>query len=154
MPCVLKLEPSLLRLPTLDSGSSPALPLKCMRTFNFRKIFKCTFKIYGIWPQAQSVGWSHTHTSAQCSPASVGLAQARPNYHAACKYTIQLAHTHPTTHHIHLVILLNSIPYSRKLQGRELSRFDRNKIFVEKTFADCYKTSKFTRVFSLKSFPL
>ena len=25
------------------------------------------------------VGRSYTHTSAQCSPASVGLAQARPN---------------------------------------------------------------------------
>ena len=47
-----------------------------MTTFNFRKIFKRTFKIYGIW----SVGRSYTHTSAQCSPASVGLAQARPNY--------------------------------------------------------------------------
>ena len=61
MPCVLKLEPS--RLPTLHSGSTPALPCKCMRsrTFNFREIFKRAFKIYGIWPQAQSVGRIHTH---------------------------------------------------------------------------------------------
>ena len=33
---------------------------------------------------ASTVGWPvgriYTHTSAQCSPASVGLAQARPNY--------------------------------------------------------------------------
>ena len=43
--------------------------------FNFREIFKRAFKIYGIWPQARS----YTHTSAQRSPASVGLAQARPN---------------------------------------------------------------------------
>ena len=28
---------------------------------------------------ASTVGRIHTHTSAQCSPASVGLAQARPN---------------------------------------------------------------------------
>ena len=73
---MLKLELSPLRLPTLHSGSSPALPCKCTRTFNFREIFKHAFKIYGIWPQAQS----YTHTSAQCSPASVGIAQARPNY--------------------------------------------------------------------------
>ena len=26
----------------------------------------------------------HTHVRTQCSPASVGLAQARPNYMAAC----------------------------------------------------------------------
>ena len=49
--------------------------------FNFREIFERTFKIYGIWPQARSFSHTHTHThtSAQCSPASVGLAQARPN---------------------------------------------------------------------------
>ena len=29
---------------------------------------------------ASTVGWSYTHTSVQCNPASVGLAQARPNY--------------------------------------------------------------------------
>ena len=37
--------------------------------------FKRAFKIYSIWPQALS----YTHRSAQCSPASVGLAQARPD---------------------------------------------------------------------------
>ena len=25
------------------------------------------------------MGWSYTHTSAQCSPSSVGLTQVRPN---------------------------------------------------------------------------
>ena len=39
--------------------------------------FKCAFKIYGIWPQAKKYV---TNTLLQCSPASVGLAQARPNY--------------------------------------------------------------------------
>ena len=53
--------------------------LAVARTFNFQEIFKRVFKIYGIWPQARSVVYIHTHTSAQCSPASVGLAQARPN---------------------------------------------------------------------------
>ena len=33
-------------------------------------------------PQASKQASKHTHASAQCSPASVGLAQARPN-----KYT-------------------------------------------------------------------
>ena len=46
--------------------------------FNFREIFKRTFKIYSIWLQAHTYG-RITHTSAQCSPASVGLAQAHPN---------------------------------------------------------------------------
>ena len=32
-----------------------------LRTFNFWKIFKSAFKIYGIWPQAHSVGHIHTH---------------------------------------------------------------------------------------------
>ena len=40
------------------------------------KIYMCSFIIYGIWPQASK----HTHARAQCSHASVGLAQARPNY--------------------------------------------------------------------------
>ena len=38
-------------------------------------------KIYGIWPQTHR----HTYTRAsQCSHASVGLAQARPNYTHFC----------------------------------------------------------------------
>ena len=79
VPCVLKLEPSPLRLPMLHSGSSPALSslsTKCTRTFNFREIFKRAFKIYGIWPQANTYV---TNTLPQCSPTSVGLAQACPN---------------------------------------------------------------------------
>ena len=34
----------------------------------------------------RSVGRIYTHTSAQCSPASVGLAQARPNNTAICSW--------------------------------------------------------------------
>ena len=38
----------------------------------------------------------HTHTCAQCSHASVGLAQARPNKHKAiCKLEVQKGHKHP-----------------------------------------------------------
>ena len=44
------------------------------RTF---EIFKRAFKIYSIWPQANKYV---TNTLPQCSPTSVGLAQARPNY--------------------------------------------------------------------------
>ena len=56
---------------------SPTLVLSAwyMRTLNFREIFKCAFKIYGIWPQASK----HTHALPQFSHASVGLAQAHPN---------------------------------------------------------------------------
>ena len=38
------------------------------------------FKIYGIWPQASKDVRMYVNTLPQCSPASVGLAQARPNY--------------------------------------------------------------------------
>ena len=44
--------------------------------FNFQEIFKCSFKIYGLWPQANKYV---THTLPQCSPASVELTQACPN---------------------------------------------------------------------------
>ena len=37
------------------------------------------FTVYGR-KHGRSLGRIDTHTSAQCSPASVGLAQARPNY--------------------------------------------------------------------------
>ena len=37
------------------------------------------FKIYGIWPQASKDVLMYVNTLPQCSPASVGLAQARPN---------------------------------------------------------------------------
>ena len=57
-----------------------------MRTFNFRETFKHVLKIYGIWPQARL----YTHTSAQCNPASVGLAQARPNKPIPCCSSCQI----------------------------------------------------------------
>ena len=77
---MLKLELSPIRLPTLHSGSSP--PSKCTRTFNFREKCKRAFKIYGIGPLASKQASTYvTNTLPQCSPASVGLAQARPNNH-------------------------------------------------------------------------
>ena len=76
---MLKFEPSQLQFPMLHSGSSTAMSFtyytKCTRTFNFCEIFKRAFKI--MWPQAHKYV---TNTLPQCSPASVGLAQARPNY--------------------------------------------------------------------------
>ena len=61
----IQLESSSLSLsftPTLQSGSNPL----CSLLWN---IWIRSFKIYG----------KYTHTSAQCSHTSVGLAQARPN---------------------------------------------------------------------------
>ena len=41
-----------------------------------------SFEIYGKWSvQASKQTSKHTHARAQCSHASVGLAQARPNNH-------------------------------------------------------------------------
>ena len=64
----------------LHSGSSTALSFTyyctCTRTFDVWEIFKHAFNIHGIWPQTNKYD---TNTLSQCSPASVGLAQARPN---------------------------------------------------------------------------
>ena len=43
------------------------------------------FTVYG-----PKHGWSYTHTFAQCSPASVGLAQARPNNYVIGKKKVIL----------------------------------------------------------------
>ena len=43
------------------------------------KIQTRSFKIFGIRPQTDRQTDIHTHARAQCSHASVGLAQARPN---------------------------------------------------------------------------
>jgi len=50
--------------------------LKCTCTFvSIRSI-----KIFGIWPHVRTQTDRHTYTHVlQCSHASVGLAQARPN---------------------------------------------------------------------------
>ena len=56
-----------------EEGSGQLQPLSCCqgtqlsnstircKMFNFQEIFKCTFKIYGIWLQASTVGRIHTH---------------------------------------------------------------------------------------------
>ena len=43
-----------------------------------------SFKIYGIWPQASMYVRMYVNTLPECSPASVGLAQARPNKLLTC----------------------------------------------------------------------
>ena len=102
----------------------------------------------------------HTHARAQCSHASVGLAQARPNY---CSV---LCNEH---------VCAPSYRITKSFQGRKLSQI-REKYdfrgdfrgllpfatptdamppnFTEKTFANSHKTAKFAKVFSLESFPL
>ena len=61
---------------TLAAAQQCPSPTILSAAFNFPEIFKCTFKIYGIWPQTNKYV---TNTLPQCSPASVGLTQARPN---------------------------------------------------------------------------
>ena len=58
--------------PMLHSGSSP-------EDVQFFEIFKCTYS-QNLLSMATS---KHTRACAQRSPASVGLAQARPNYRIA-----------------------------------------------------------------------
>ena len=47
----------------------------------FVKIFSCSFKIYGILYGRKQ---ANIYTHVQCSPTSVGLAQASPNDCCAC----------------------------------------------------------------------
>ena len=59
---------------TLLSGSSPSPTIDPSPRFSLHEIFKhahLKFMVYGR---------KHTHAHSQCSHASVGLAQARPNY--------------------------------------------------------------------------
>ena len=73
-----KLEPSPLRLSTLHSGSSPALPPSARGRSIFGKYLNThlKFMVYGH-KQAST----YVNTIPQCSPTSVGLAQAHPNKH-------------------------------------------------------------------------
>ena len=51
-------------------------------TFHHREIFECAqlkFTVSGRSKQTNKPTNKHTHMRAQCSHASVGLAQARPN---------------------------------------------------------------------------
>ena len=78
--------------------------------------------IYGIWPQTGK----YTHAHGQCSPASVGLTQARPNHHSAnlqvSKHTNLRYNTAILCHYVNkqkkievLVILHCQIPYIGKI---------------------------------------
>ena len=65
----------------LHSDSSPSLAshASCGSSLN---IWMRSFKVYGKWSvQASKQASIDTHTCAQYSHASVGLAQARPNYY-------------------------------------------------------------------------
>ena len=78
MPCVLKLD--LFRYGC--QRCTLAVALHCHASARGRSIFgkylnaHLKFTVYG---RKRTVGRTYTHTSAQCSSASVGLAQARPN---------------------------------------------------------------------------
>ena len=43
------------------------------------KVFAVLKFMVAIWPQASKQTSKHTHACVQCSNASVGLTQARPN---------------------------------------------------------------------------
>ena len=59
----------------LHSGMAAARLTHFVHEIDFRKIFECAH--LNLWYMTAR---SYTHTPAQCSPASVGLALARPNY--------------------------------------------------------------------------
>ena len=79
VPCVLKLEPSPLQLPTLHSSSSPALPCHALHLLSSTSIFRRYLNVHLKLYDCKHGRW-YTHTSVQCSPASEGLTQACPNY--------------------------------------------------------------------------
>ena len=67
-----------------------------MHDIDLREIFECAhlkFTVSGRSKQASKQASKHTHTCAQCSHASVGLAQARPNQ---VPNTVPLVITAPT----------------------------------------------------------
>ena len=82
---MLQLEASLLRLPSLHSGSSPAFPFT-YRGYLYEVHVDVQFS-GNIYAHLKFTVYGRKHTNKQthtrvlqCSPASVGLAQARPNY--------------------------------------------------------------------------
>ena len=63
--------------PTLHSGNRPS-PTECMSSiFVILKLIALIKKLRYMAASKQAS--KHTHAREQCSPASVGLAQARPN---------------------------------------------------------------------------
>ena len=84
LPRVLQLQSSSLRVADAalwQSGFN--WPSHASRYRSSWNIWMHSFKIYGKWSvQANKQASKHTHARAQCSHASVGLTQARPNYWA------------------------------------------------------------------------
>ena len=68
---MLPLEQPPLRLPTLHSGHSPSWSARGHSIFGK---YLCTFKIYGIWPQANR----HTHASCNAVPLVWGSLRLAP----------------------------------------------------------------------------
>ena len=63
-----------------------ALYMYMLHDVDHREIFGCTrlkFTVSGWSKQASKQASIDTHTCTQCSHASVGLAQARPNYNCS-----------------------------------------------------------------------
>ena len=96
LPCVRSLELSSLRvsfMSTLRSGSSPSLTAGWAqdypRMFSLCEIFKYAHLKFTVYGRKQAS--KHTHAHVQCSPASVGLTQARPKHEIiTCLLLMQL----------------------------------------------------------------
>ena len=58
--------------------------------FNFQEIFKCAFKIYGIWLQAQSVVYIHTHLRNEVPLVWGSLSLAPTTCHIAASISVVL----------------------------------------------------------------
>ena len=73
---MLKLEPSPLRLPTLHSGSSQALPFtyQVHKEVQFSGIFKCAFKIYSYGHKQTSTLQTHFRNAITLVWGSLRLA--------------------------------------------------------------------------------
>ena len=72
-------NPACRSCPTLTWQYSPLVLLKYTWTFNLCKIFECTHLKFTVRDQSKREN-KNTRSQVQCSPTSVGLAQACPNY--------------------------------------------------------------------------
>ena len=67
----------------LGHGNSQ-LNMLHVHEIDLREIFECTHLKFTVYGRKQANKQAYTRARAQCSHASVGLAQARPNYARIC----------------------------------------------------------------------
>ena len=92
--------------PTLPSGNSHHLLSAWALDLRNIELYMRSFKIYGIWEQASKQTYAH----ARCSPASVGLTQARPNKMSGWIFAVrQISDSHGWHLNWTLQVILRSI---------------------------------------------